>query len=595
MTGPLTHPRAARQHRSWLGTLVGATVLLLASPVPPAAGAADDLGYTVVVNAPPALKPVLESNLDLVRWSKRKDVGEDQFRQLFRTAPAQVRDLLATEGYFTPSVITALDRAQDRWVARLEIDPGEPTRVSEVEMRFSGPLEPDRQTRARGAFDLAVGAVFRQADWETAKQRPVHALHRYRFAAARIVASEAAIDPQARTARLSVDIDSGPPFSFGSLRVTGLQRYPERIVTTLSPIAPGSPYDEEQLLRFQRRLQASGYFASAVVFAGNDPAEASATPVDVAVVEAAARKLEFSTGVSTDRGPRAQVQYTDRNLLDRAVRYRGSVRIDRLSQEAILGLSLPRQDSGHVFGLEGQYNYQDIQGEERTNWITTLARTYAVETRESQQGVQLLTERRILGGTDTDRRQALFLIQTWRWNNLDDLLAPREGYYVSLQAGGARQGLLSNRSFGRLHLRTSYLHSVSKSGTLLLRAELGSVLATSREQIPSAYLFRTGGDTSVRGYPLDSLGVAEGGAIVGGRYLAIASAEYIQWIRPQWGIAAFVDGGNATDQVDAYRAVFGYGLGARWSSPIGSLNLDVAYGAQISDWRVHLSAGLVLR
>ncbi len=282
-------------------------------------------------------------------------------------------------------------------------------------------------------------------------------------------------------------------------------------------------------------------------------------------------------------------------MLDRPIRLRASAKIDRVSQEAIGAISTPRGASGHVYGLEGRYNFQDIQGEQRTNWSSTLARTFALETRESQQGLQFLTERRALAAGVSDNRQALYLMQTWRWNNLDDVLAPRKGFALSLQVGGASRSALSSRSFGRVNVRSSYLLPISTFGTFVVRGEFGSVIAGSRESIPSAYLYRAGGDASIRGYPLDSLGVQEGGAIVGGRYLAVGTLEYIQWIRREWGAAVFVDGGNATDSLRDFQPVYGYGVGARWSSPIGSLNLDIGYGEAIHDWRLHFGAGIVLR
>jgi translocation and assembly module TamA len=562
--------------------------------------AVDAVKFRVQITAPSDLTGLLESNLDIVRWSTREEVSQDELRQLFRTAPRQVRDLLATEGYFSPSVESALDTGQEIWVARLTVWPGEPTRVASVEVRVTGEIEIDlarerRRQQAREAFGIQDASVFRQADWESAKQRAVDSVHRKRYAAARIVDSRADIDPQARTAKLSVQIDSGPPFTFGTVSVTGLDRYPQRIVTNLNPIRPGSPYDEEELLKYQRRLQASGYFASVVVAAQSDPARADATPIRVNVVEGAARKLELGVGFSTDRGLRGQAQYTDKNTLDRALRFTGSVKLDRLSQEAVAGLSLPRDAQGHVYGVEGKYNFQDIQGEQRTDWSLTGARTFTIEERESQQSLQFLTESRAISDGDKDNRKALFAAQTWRWNNLDDLLAPRRGTFLSLQVGGAAEALLSDRTFGRLYGKGTYLLPMRDFGTLVLRAEAGAVLAETRDNIPSAYLFRTGGDTTVRGYAFESLGVAEANAIVGGRYLGVASVEYIQWIKPQWGAAVFVDAGNAVDEIEDFRAALGYGVGVRWSSPIGSLNLDLAYGDEVDEWRVHFSAGIVLR
>jgi translocation and assembly module TamA len=561
----------------------------------PESRAASSQAYRVEIEAPAALKSLLEANLDLVRWSTREAVGEDQIRQLFKTAPRQVRELLATEGYFSPGVESHLGMDKDGLVARLQVSPGEPTRVTDVQLRFTGELEAAREAEAREGFGLKVGSVFRQPDWATAKAAPLRALQRRRYAGARLALSEAEVDPPSRSARLKATFDVGHPFRFGTLRVTGLQRYPRHVVANLNPIAPGTPYDEAELLRFQRRLQLSGYFASVIVSSPADPAMAEASPIDVTVVEGAARRLEAGAGLSTDRGPRAQIQYTDKNAFDRALRFSGGLRVDRLSHEAVGGLSMPRNAAGRAWGLEGKSNFQDIQGEQRSNWSATLARTYTIETEESQQSLQFLTERRVLARGEQDNRQALFLMQTWRWNDLDDILAPRNGRHLTLQIGGASRGLLSTRSFYRTEGRATFLKSFSAKTTLVFRTQVGAVFADSRDNIPAAYLYRTGGDASLRGYALDSLGVEEGGAIVGGRYLAVASLELIRWLKKEWGAAVFTDAGNAVDDVSAFKAVHSVGVGARWSSPVGSLNLDVAYGEAVRDWRLHFGAGIVLR
>jgi translocation and assembly module TamA len=96
----------------------------------------------------------------------------------------------------------------------------------------------------------------------------------------------------------------------------------------------------------------------------------------------------------------------------------------------------------------------------------------------------------------------------------------------------------------------------------------------------------------VRGYAFDSLGVQEGSAVVGGRYYAVGSVEAIHWINRTWGLAAFVDAGNATDQVADLDPAFGYGVGARFRTPIGPFRLDIAYGERDRQVRVHFSVGL---
>ena len=575
-------------------------LLLLLPAVSPNPVLAQTAKFRIDISAPEKLAKLLRENLDLVRWSTRDDVTEDQIRQLVRTAPEQVRNLLATEGYFSPTISAVLEQQAPDWAVRVEVVPGAATHVIAVDFVVSGAIEGDAQRAARidaarKAFALKSGSIFRQADWDAGKQRAIQSLQARRYASARVADSRAQIDPDARTARLTVAIDSGPPFFFGEIEMRGLQRYAPSIVRNLSPVRPGGEYDEEALLKFQRRLLSSSFFVSAVVAAGRDPANADATPVIVNLVEGAARKVELGAGFSTDRGARFQAGYTDHNLLDRAWRFNSHLKIDRLSSEVLGGLTFPRDEDGWRYGLEGKNNEQRIQGEKRIDWSATGARTYAVENYESQLALQLVSEQRLIADGAEDYRKATFLSQAWTWNRLDDVLAPREGFALRLHVGGAGAEYGSDRSFGRVTAKGTYIQPVFGFGSLLLRLEGGTVIASRRDNIPSVYLFRTGGDTTVRGYAFESLGVQEGAAIVGGRYMAVGSIEYIQWLTRQWGLALFYDAGNAADERSGFELAEGYGAGVRWHSPVGALSLDVAYGVETREYRLHFSAGFAFR
>jgi translocation and assembly module TamA len=573
-----------------------AVCLLLAA----ANALAQGVQYRIEIEAPAPLAKLLEDNLDIVRWSKRTDVSAEQLEQLMHTAPDQVRGILATEGYFSAHVRTSLDQQKEMRAVRLAIEPGEPTRVASIALSIVGdatksPEGPVRIERAKRAFRISPGDVFRQADWNAAKERVVRSLARRVYATARVDSSKAQIDPAARTAALELTVDSGPPVTLGPVRVSGLRRYPEKLVLNLNPIVPGTPYDEDELLKYQRRLLATGYFASAIVNATPERTAPHNVPVDVLAVESAAKRVELGVGFSTDRGPRAQIDYSDRNLLDRAWRFSSNLYVDRLSQQVTGGIEWPRRESGWRYGLEGQFKNEDIQGQRITNWSVTGAHTYTVEEYESAQSLQFLTERQQLQDGTRDDRDALFINQAWMWNNLDDLVNPRKGYVARLQVGGATQGLLSTKDFARIYAKINYLYPLGRQWSIGLRAEGGIVVADSRAGIPSPYVFRTGGDTTVRGYPFESLGVSEGDAVVGGRYMAVGSVELTRWITREWGAAVFYDVGNAFDDRHEFDPVAGYGAGVRWRSPIGSLALDLAYGEEISEWRVHFNAGFAFR
>ena len=77
---------------------------------------------------------------------------------------------------------------------------------------------------------------------------------------------------------------------------------------------------------------------------------------------------------------------------------------------------------------------------------------------------------------------------------------------------------------------------------------------------------RAGGSRSNRGYAYQSLGPREGDAVVGGRYLATASADFIHWLNPQWGAAVFYDMGDASDSARVHSSC-SYGRNAWGSLP----------------------------
>ncbi len=156
-------------------------------------------------------------------------------------------------------------------------------------------------------------------------------------------------------------------------------------------------------------------------------------------------------------------------------------------------------------------------------------------------------ERQEAGDTATTKLQALTGSHTWLLREVDDLLFPSSGYQLSLQLGGGSRAMLSERDFLRGHGRIAWFRPVGSRGSLILRGELGAIWAASREGIPNDLLFRAGGDQSVRGYGYQTLGVSKGGAVVGGRYLTVASTEYVHSFQPKWGVALFVDASDAAD------------------------------------------------
>ena len=560
-------------------------------------GATQGFDYGIELIVPQDQRKLLQDNLDLYRWQHSERMDEAQLRRFMRLAPAQIQRLLATEGYYNPIIKTALEQRDGKWLAKLDITPGQPARVDSIELRVTGPFDDGsaanrtRLEKMRSDWSLQRGAIFRQQDWESAKRSALRALLLQRYPAARISASRATVDPRTNRVDLLVTLDSGPAFTFGALEVHGLKRYPASIVERLNPIHSGDDYSQAKLLDLQSRLQDSPYFAGASVNVETDAARPDDVPIQVTVQENPAKKLGFGIGYSTDTGTRGQVNYQDLNLAGRAWRLTEALKLDSKSQALNTGFQLPMTHSGFHDSFNLLLERTDIEGEVTRKIDLGGKRTRTQGRNETTVGIHYVTERQYVAGTPVARNSSLVPSYAWTRRDVDNLLFPTRGYVLTLEADAAAKPLLSDQSFLRGHGRVNWFYPFNPSNQLILRAELGAIASDGSDGIPSSLLFRTGGDQTVRGYAYQSLGVRQGDAIVGGRYLAVASVEYVHWFTRKWGAAVFTDAGDAADQLKDLSLARGYGLGARWRSPVGPLNLDVAYGSRTRATRLHFSVG----
>ena len=598
---------------------IGVTVFtMLAS----ASAYAQGVSYTVRIDAPRPLEELLQDNLDLVRWRGNPRLDRDQLQRLVKNTPDQVRTLIATEGYYSPNVTAALNTSGAALEARVMVDPGQPVLVGDVDLVLQGfePLAPTSvkfdADALRRRWSLGVGQRFRQADWEVAKRNLLRQVMQTRYPRAQLVESNATVDPDMRRALLRVVVDSGPEVQLGGLRIEGLKRYPPTVITNLNQIKPGDEYDEATLQAFQARLQDTGYFSGVEVSADmsalldesietmtdeqkgaapNAPAAAAAaagpvtTPVLVRVTENKQRNVAAGLGYSTNTGNRAQLTYDDLNV--RGLRLKSKLIFETLRQTARADFYFPTTPKGYNDSFGGGFERNDLRGE-RTN-VTTVAarRSWGSPLLERSLTVEVLHEKRQVDDLPETSSKSVPLTYSITRRALDNLLSPTSGYVFNAQFGGAVLPVLTDERFLRATGRFVNFRPIGPAGTLVLRAEAGAVVSKRKLGVPSTFLFRAGGDQSVRGYAYQELGVLESGAIVPGRYLLTGSAEYQYWFRPPYGVAVFVDAGNAADSLRDLRPKAGYGIGARWRSPVGPINVDVAYGQAAKQVRLHFSLG----
>jgi len=574
-------------------TLVG--LALLAATAGFGAPAAAALQYRVELDVPAVLRAAVERGVDLPRWQDYPGMDPELLRQLAEEARAQAKAAAGTEGFFSARVTAAVEEGAEQWVVRISIDPGERTRIASVEIRFSGAVLDDaeaaeRMRAIRAAWSLPPGAAFRQEDWDGAKAAAVRQLAARRYAGARVGASEARIDPEKREAALTVELASGPVFRYGNLEVRGASRYPGRVVERLNPLAPGTEYSEQALALFRRQLLELGYFATVEVAVDPDPEQAAAAPVRVAVIESRSKRIDASIGFTTDTGARFRLNYSDADLLAKAWRLRSELSLAQRIQSVRASVDSQPLAGGAWNTLLGRLERKDVEGQVTQAASIGLARQWGLERLPSALSASWHHEQQQVGDLPKDTTWATYLGYRHTFRRADDIASPRAGYQGTLNVGGGVPGL-SSRGFVRATAKLHGFVPVGRNGDLALRVEAGRVFARARDGIPTEFMFRTGGDQTLRGYAFESIGLDIGGAVASARTLALASIEYTHWFSELLGGALFYDIGDAFDTRDAFEAKAGFGAGLRIRSPIGPFRVDVAYGEATNQLRLHFSVG----
>jgi translocation and assembly module TamA len=604
--------------------------------------------YRLEIEAPGKLRGLLATYLDLSRYQNAPagdEITRAEIDRLMSAAPAQVRSLLETEGYFAPEVqvsrvgsatLNGTEPAPASPAAaqasapapapthphrhqvprlRLQVQPGPRAVVDRFEFQATGPLQEAAETgdlaarvliaQVRNEWQLPPEWAFRQSDWSSAKNTALAKLRADGYPAATWGATSARVDEASHSVALELSADSGALYRLGSLDIEGLKRYDASTVNNLWTLQSGTPYREADLLDFQDRLQKAGLFEGASVVLDAAPDTAQAAPVEVRVRELTLQQATFGVGVSANTGPRLTAEHIHRQPF-------GWQWIAKNTLE--LGSKL-KSWSGELtsYPLEGLHRNLIAAHVERLEAVKEVRDSASLRMGRSQDTprIERLTFAEITHskldtasdrGTITSNSDALSGSYHWIYRDLDSVLLPTDGQTLSTQTAVGyalsrkdTSGTDHNGPFARLYGRYTLYRPLGAAWYGTARVEAGQVITRRSVGIPDTLLFRAGGDDSVRGYAYRSLGPESDGALLSGRVLLTGSAEVARPISAQhpsvWW-AAFVDAGNAADSWQHLRPVLGYGLGLRWRSPVGPLRVDMAYGDDVQAWRMHLSVGI---
>lgn len=584
-------PRSSGRHRGLVRVLAAALLVVTV-------GAETARGDSVRVEIQGIDGDLLQNaRAFLTLWDRRgEDLDPGQIRRLHERGSDEIRRALQPFGYYRAQVQPELLREEDRWLARYVVDPGPPVRLTEVDVQVTGPgaEEPGFRRRVQ-EFPLQVGDPARHRLYDLGRSRLLEHAAARGYLDADFTVRELQIDLVEYRGAVILHLETGPRYFFGEITFEQDILRDEFLMGYVS-FAPGDPFDMGQLVRLQDALSSSPYFQAVEVLPQRARAEGLHVPVHIYLVTAPRQRWIVGGGYGSDTGLRGTLSLDVNWVNSRGHRAEIDARLSELetlsSASYVVPRGYPRTDM-----LRYSLGYADVATRtfERRTALASVSLTRA-RGRWRETFALSFRDEDFVVGVDEGSTQLLIPEASWTRVVADDRIYPQDGRRFTLRVRGASDAILADTDFVQGMAHAKYVRGLGRDLRLIVRADGGALLTEEFRLLPASLRFFAGGEGSVRGYAFQELGAVDReGNVIGGDSLLTASVE-VDWLflerLGRWGVAAFLDGGNAmrSFQGDLAR---GLGAGIRWVSPVGLLRVDFAWALDKpgTPMRLHISLG----
>jgi len=506
-------------------------------------------------------------------------------------AEGKTRTALEPLGYYNALVTVTVEPAGERYRLLVRVAAGEPARLAEVKVSVVGSGSEERRLhRLIATFPLKRGDVLLHQRYEEAKAALKIGAQELGYLDAEFSRHEIRVAPSATTATIDLVLDTGEMYYFGATSIQGAPDYPDSFLGRHLTYKPGEPFSYPRLGETQRNFTNSERFKEVIITPQKQDAEASRVPVTVQLKPGPRFSLRPGIGYGTDTGARFSVRYRDLNMLHLGHELFSNLYVAERLQGLVTGYIVPSpRDVRSSTTLQ-----LNLQQEDTSTYFSRIMALELDRNRSLGKGklgtvyVKLQYEDYTVGAEKSTARLVLPGVR-FSDDRYDDPIRPRRGFRYALDLHGTHQLLGSNTALVQVLAQGSYLLPLPWRLSLQTRAKVGiTLLNDPLTDIPPSLRFFAGGDQSVRGYSFQSLGPRDAsGKVVGGTQLLTSSIELERALFKDWGVSLFYDVGNAFNSFSAVSLFQGAGVGLHYYSPVGSLNLSVAWPLGVDNPSIH--------
>jgi translocation and assembly module TamA len=598
------------------------------------------------------LRSNILSFVDVVQFGPQVRLSPTDLEEVQAKATENARRALRPFGFYAPQIETrVIDTDSAQPVVVIDVVPGPPVRVTDVELEITGPGADDRAFRSwRSRWPLGKGAILDQQVWEAQKREVVDIAATRGFLSPEFTELALEVDLEQNTARVRLHLDTGPRFVMGDVEF-GEHVLRPGILEYVPRFDKGDFYTARLVSKFRTDLWKTGYFTDVQVIEKVRP-ELTPPAVDLQVETETETRNRYTgaLGWGTDTGVRVQAGWSrhpmsasggrmDLNVgwreLDDQLRLRGTYLLPRRNrarefwatdltlnfENLDLEVKRDEEDEDYLQIAAGEFNerhlrfgrmkLRNLDSGEAQSFETLFAqyinsdRQFAVG--EDQPELFALSGNPafddLLNGVDN----ALSLGFNWDLVNIQGKAFETVGHRERGWIFHSDDAFGSDVEFTQAYLSTRRSYLVGERLKFLVRGEIGYTEADVRDfsidiggapldlsvtTLPNFYRFKAGGGMSVRGYGFEQLSNND----IGSNNIVSGSVEAEFRFLDNWSAGLFFDIGNAFNDWNDPDLKRGAGFGIRWYSIAGEVRVDYAQAVDFEGrpWRLHIMIGTPL-
>jgi outer membrane protein insertion porin family len=402
---------------------------------------------------------------------------------------------------------------------------------------------------------------------------------------------EPSIDSKKQLVHLTFSIEKKKRVSFEKIQIVGNTKTRDKVIRRELNVAEGELYSITALNKSRDRLKRTGYFKE-VDFTNSRGSTDEKINLDIKVEEAPTGALSFGIGYSSIEKVIGSASLLDRNLF--GLGYYGALmfKMGQESQDFRLSFTDPyflgyRYSAGidlyrEIVEYLTAFHYRTIGGDLRFGKeLTESIRADAMYKLEKINVFHVSEDASRFIKEQEGEKITSALSLSLGMDTRDDFYAPTRGAQHTLTLQNAGGILGGDNYFVKVSGETSWFFPLPLNTVLNLRGKAGFIEPYGGRKTPIYEKFFVGGMRTVRGFEYGKAGpLDEIREPVGADKMVAFNSELIFPISREIGLrgALFWDIGKGFDRFsDITPLKTGVGVGIRWFSPFGPINIDIGF------------------